>query len=83
VKLAAVIAAVLAAVPLAACQGPMSLEAAQLACTKKGGLLTIFYSQIITRGAVGAVRESPGECIMPEEFTAPPPVTAAAPSVTN
>ena len=73
----------LAAVLLAGC-APITLEQAQAACREKGGFLTIFQTQSVTRsGEVGPLKQEPGKCIMPEEFKNLPPGTvpksAAAP----
>ena len=64
----------------------MTLEEAQAACTKKGGLLTIIYTQKLTLSGAGPEEASPGDCISPDKFdpAAPtPPSPAAKPAPAN
>lgn len=63
---------------LAGCQGKMTLEEAQAACTKKGGLLVVIYSQKITAAGPGEEVALPGDCISPSKFDATPAPPAPA-----
>lgn len=58
----------LAGLLLAGCQTSMTLEQAQAACDKQGGLLVIIYTEKITRSTVGPVIASPGNCVSPSRF---------------
>lgn len=61
--------AIAALAGLAGCQArPMTLEEAQAACTRKGGLLTIIYTQQITASGIGQREGHPGECVSPSKF---------------
>lgn len=73
------IAALLA---LAGCQTEMTLEQAEAACARKGGLLTVIYTQSITASGIEEPVPSPGECNAPEDFDAGAPTqgTAAPPA---
>jgi hypothetical protein len=73
------LAVALGACVLAGCQAPLTLEEAQRQCAAKGGQLVIFYSQKITLSGVGPVVQTPGDCIMPEKFGAPPANPATPP----
>jgi hypothetical protein len=53
---------------LVGCAHEMTLEEAKADCDKKGGQLTIFYSQKITLSGVGPVIQTPGECITSDQF---------------
>lgn len=55
---------------LGGCQANLTLEEAQALCAKKGGLLTIIYTQQITASGVGEPIGAPGECVSPKEFGA-------------
>ena len=69
--------ALLAGACLAGCQShPMTLEEAQAACTKKGGLLFIIYTTPITLSGPGEEVAAPGDCISPSKFDIPPPKPA-------
>jgi len=63
---------------LSGCQGKMTLEEAQAACTKKGGLLVVIYSQKITAAGPGEEVALPGDCISPSKFDATPAPAAPA-----
>ena len=64
---------------LAACTHEMTLEEAKADCDKKGGQLTIFYSQKITLSGVGPIIQTPGECITSDAFLLPPKTAPATP----
>jgi hypothetical protein len=64
---------------LAACMHEMTLEEAKADCDKKGGQLTIFYSQKITISGVGPIIQTPGECITADKFLLPPKSEPGAP----
>jgi hypothetical protein len=64
---------------LAGCAHEMTMEEAQADCDKKGGQLTIFYSQKITLSGVGPVIQTPGECITSDQFLLPPKTQPTAP----
>ena len=64
--------AILASLVLAGCQHQLTLEEAQEQCTKKGGLLMVIYTQQITAAGPGEQVASPGNCISPSKFDAPP-----------
>ncbi|MGE4063667.1 MAG: hypothetical protein AB7E79_09890 [Rhodospirillaceae bacterium] len=70
--------AALAAVALAGCRGPLTLEEAQARCAAAGGLLTIIYTQQITASGIGSPVESPGECVSPSKFEVEPAPSSAA-----
>ena len=79
IKLAPAILLALALSLLAGCAHEMTLEEAQADCAKKGGQLTIFYSQKITLSGVGPVIQTPGECITSDVFLQLPKNQASAP----
>jgi hypothetical protein len=57
------------ALVLAGCQHQsMTLEEAQAACAKKGGLLAVIYTQKITISGLEPEVASPGDCISPDKF---------------
>lgn len=58
---------------LAGCQSKMTLDEAQELCMKKGGMLTIIYTQAITTSGPGPQIASPGDCVMPSQFDRPAP----------
>ena len=64
---------IVAAFALGGCAPNLTLEQAQAACTKKGGLLTIIYTQQITASGIGSPVASPGECVSPSKFEAETP----------
>jgi hypothetical protein len=73
----------LALVMLAGCAHEMTLEEAKADCDKKGGQLTIFYSQKITLSGVGPIIQTPGECITSDIFilrSKSPPASPPAPA---
>jgi hypothetical protein len=83
VKFASVTILAVAASLLAGCQGPLTVEQARALCTQKGGELTVFYAQEITRSGTNKPPvESPGDCITPDKFGVPPslPGPAGVPS---
>ena len=73
----------LATFGLAGCQThKMTLEEAQAACTQKGGLLVVIYTQKISLAGTEPEVASPGDCLSPKNFdpaAAPKPDPAAAP----
>jgi len=71
----------LTALVLAGCEHQvMTLEEAQAACAKKGGLLAVIYTQKITIAGLEPEVASPGDCIRPDKFDAAPPANAPAPA---
>jgi hypothetical protein len=77
VRFAPAIILVLAAAPLAGCNG-MTLEEARALCAKEGGLLTVFFTQELTPSGLGPVKQSPGDCIHREALGAPAVAPAPA-----
>jgi hypothetical protein len=72
------------ALVLAGCQHQsMTLEEAQAACAKKGGLLAVIYTQKITVAGLEPEVASPGDCIRPDKFDAAPPAASNAPAPAN
>lgn len=67
---------------LAGCMHDMTLEEAKADCDKKGGQLTIFYSQKITLSGVGPIIQTPGDCITSDAFLLPPKSAPGAPAAT-
>jgi hypothetical protein len=65
------------ALALAGCQEKLTLEQAQAACEKKGGLLVVIYTQKITASGLDPEVASPGDCVSPNKFDTPP---ASAPA---
>jgi hypothetical protein len=65
---------------LAGCQSKMTLEEAQAACMKTGGLLVVIYTQKITAAGLGDEIASPGDCISPSKFDATPAAPTPAPA---
>jgi hypothetical protein len=53
---------------LAACQHKLTLEEAQAACTKQGGLLVVIYTQKLTAAGPGEEVASPGDCVTTDKF---------------
>lgn len=78
-KFAPAILLALALSMLVGCAHEMTMEEAQADCDKKGGQLTIFYSQKITLSGVGPVIQTPGECITSDQFLLPPKGEPGAP----
>lgn len=61
--------AIVALAGLGGCQArPLTLEEAQAACTRKGGLLTVIYTQEITASGIGRRIGHPGECLPLSKF---------------
>ena len=75
--------ALLAGLGLAGCQGPITLEQAQAACAKKGGLLVVVYTQEVTLVGVGPEVATPGNCVSPSKFDPATPPPAPTPPVPN
>jgi hypothetical protein len=63
---------------LAGCQHKLTLEEAQAACTKQGGLLVVIYTQKLTTSGPGEEIASPGDCVTTDKFgvAAPEPPPA-------
>jgi hypothetical protein len=53
---------------LAGCQHKLTLEEAQAACTKQGGLLVVIYTQKLTAAGPGEEVASPGDCVTTDKF---------------
>ena len=71
----------LTALVLAGCEHQkLTLEEAQAACAKKGGLLAVIYTQKITVSGPEPEIASPGDCISPSKFDVAPPANAPAPA---
>ena len=71
--------AVLVGFALAGCAHPQTLEEAQAACAKKGGLLMIIEKQKLTMAGPGPLEKIPGDCLSPSTYdkpAAPPPAPA-------
>ncbi|MEQ9448770.1 MAG: hypothetical protein RLN70_07645 [Rhodospirillaceae bacterium] len=68
---------------LAGCQPRMTLEEAQALCEAQGGMLSVIYTQEITRSRIGKPVGTPGECVLPDEFGARAPAPSNAPPPAN
>ena len=64
--------AMLGAFVLAGCTHPQTLEEAQAACAKKGGLLMVIERQKLTMAGPGPNEKIPGDCISPSNYDKPP-----------
>ena len=69
---------------LAGCEHQkLTLEEAQAACARKGGLLAVIYTQKITVSGLEPEVASPGDCISPKKFDSAPPAPAKPPATAN
>lgn len=68
---------------LGGCQANLTLEEAQALCMKKGGLLTVIYTQRITASGIGDPVGTPGECVSPKEFDVDTAAPRNAPAPTK
>jgi len=74
----------LTALVLAGCEHQvMTLEEAQAACAKKGGLLAVIYTQKITVSGLEPEVASPGDCIAPNKFDVTQPAPTPPPPPAN
>lgn len=65
-------------IALAGCRTPLTLEEAEAACTRRGGLLTVIYTQEITAAGIGQRVGYPGACVSPKDFEARSSASSAA-----
>lgn len=65
--------AAVAVAALAGCGTAPTMEEAEAACARRGGLLTVIYSQEITAAGIGQRVAHPGACVSPKNFEAGSP----------
>lgn len=72
-------ATAVAVIALGGCQTPAerSLEEAQAACMKQGGLLTVIYTQQVTASGIGPRVGHAGSCVPLSKFGTGSPAPAA------